>query len=146
MRHALLIFSLFALSACGDTAPDPQAVARAAAIPDAALFGATPCEQLQGVAAAGTKTDSRPGLSASLQAVYTRSCQICHENPAAGAPLRGDEAAWAPRVAQGMDQLLHHTIHGFQKMPPLGLCMSCSEEELAQLIRYMAGNVPTERN
>ena len=145
-----LLLGAALLGACGEPAPDPEALAKANAIPDRALFGASPCEEAAGSesaeagaqpAAAGSST----GLATQLQAVYARSCQICHENPAAGAPLRGDHAAWAPRIAQGMPLLMEHTIHGYKQMPPLGLCMSCTEAELEALIRYMAGDALQEK-
>ncbi len=74
-----------------------------------------------------------------LAEVYDGSCKLCHANPAAGAPLSGDHKAWAPRIAQGTDTLLDHTINGYQGMPPMGLCMQCSEEELIALIEFMSG-------
>ncbi|MBE0763098.1 cytochrome c5 family protein, partial [Escherichia coli] len=48
---------------------------------------------------------------------------------ASGAPLTGDAAAWAPRLAQGIDTLLDHSINGYKGMPPMGMCMQCSEEQ-----------------
>lgn len=74
-----------------------------------------------------------------LAQVYDTSCKLCHANPAAGAPLAGDKAAWSPRVAQGADTLLDHSINGYNGMPPMGLCMQCSEEQFLALISFMAG-------
>lgn len=73
-----------------------------------------------------------------LAALYQRSCQACHAVAATGAPLTGDDSAWAPRLAQGMDTLLNHVVDGFGGMPPLGLCMDCSAEEFAALISFMS--------
>ncbi len=70
--------------------------------------------------------------------LYNRSCRSCHASGASGAPLTGDQAAWAPRVAQGLDLMLDHTISGFKGMPPMGMCMDCSEEQFQALIEYMA--------
>lgn len=75
---------------------------------------------------------------AALAQLYAGTCQQCHANPAAGAPLAGDAQAWAPRLAKGMDTLLDHSINGFQAMPPLGLCMQCGEEDFRALIEFMA--------
>ena len=36
-------------------------------------------------------------------ALYTQVCQACHAAGVAGAPKFGDKAAWAPRIAQGID-------------------------------------------
>ncbi len=74
-----------------------------------------------------------------LAQVYDSSCKLCHANPASGAPLSGDKAAWNPRVAQGVDTLLDHSINGYNGMPPMGLCMQCSEEQFVALISFMAG-------
>ncbi|WP_207282812.1 cytochrome c5 family protein [Pseudomonas sp. FW300-N2F2] len=76
---------------------------------------------------------------AALAQVYDSSCKLCHANPGAGAPLTGDTNAWAPRVAQGADTLLDHAINGYNGMPPMGLCMHCSEEQFLALIAFMSG-------
>lgn len=73
-----------------------------------------------------------------LAQLYATSCKQCHANPAAGAPLTGDTLAWAPRIDKGMDTLLEHSINGFQGMPPMGMCMQCSEEQFRALIGFMA--------
>ncbi|KTC36188.1 MAG: c-type cytochrome [Pseudomonas sp.] len=75
-----------------------------------------------------------------LARIYDSSCKLCHANPASGAPLAGDAKAWAPRVAQGADTLLDHSINGYQGMPPMGQCMQCSEEQFLALIRFMSGH------
>ncbi|MBC9252372.1 cytochrome C [Pseudomonas alcaligenes] len=75
---------------------------------------------------------------AALAQLYGASCKQCHANPGAGAPLTGDAEAWAPRLEKGMDTLLEHSINGFQAMPPLGLCMQCSEADFRALIGFMA--------
>jgi cytochrome c5 len=74
-----------------------------------------------------------------LAQVYDSSCKLCHANPASGAPLTGDRAAWSPRIAQGVDTLLDHSINGYNGMPPMGLCMQCSEAQFVALIGFMAG-------
>ncbi|MEQ1439254.1 c-type cytochrome [Fontimonas sp. SYSU GA230001] len=73
-----------------------------------------------------------------VQRLYEQTCKACHGVPGTGAPLAGDAAAWAPRVAQGLDTLLDHTINGYKGMPPLGSCGDCSEDEFRALIRHMA--------
>jgi len=73
-----------------------------------------------------------------LARIYDSSCKLCHANPASGAPLTGDIQAWRPRIAQGADTLLDHSINGYNGMPPMGLCMQCSEEQFLGLIRFMS--------
>lgn len=73
-----------------------------------------------------------------LAQIYANSCQLCHANPAANAPLTGDRKAWEPRIQQGADTLLDHAINGYNGMPPMGQCVECSEEQFLQLIGFMA--------
>lgn len=74
---------------------------------------------------------------AELAEIYEYSCYSCHANPDSGAPLAGDEAAWGPRLDKGMDALLESTINGFGGMPPLGMCMDCTEDQFIALIEFM---------
>ncbi len=77
-----------------------------------------------------------------LARLYGQTCRTCHTTAATGAPLTGDRAAWAPRVAQGMPALIEHTVSGYKGMPPLGSCMDCTEQDFEALIRFMAGQPP----
>ena len=97
------------------------------------------CGKTEAPAAPAPVSSAAPAASAELQAIYDRSCRACHAVPGTGAPLTGDAKAWAPRVAQGIDTLLDHTINGFQSMPPMGACMDCSEEQFEELIELMSG-------
>lgn len=72
--------------------------------------------------------------------VYNGTCVSCHGTGAAGAPKFGDKAAWAPRIATGMDALLANATKGLNAMPPKGLCMACSEAELQSAIEYIVSN------
>ncbi len=74
------------------------------------------------------------------EAIYQGNCSACHGTGAAGAPKMGDVAAWAPRVAQGMDMLMNAAKSGKNAMPPKGLCMDCSDDELKSAIEYMVNN------
>ena len=73
-----------------------------------------------------------------LAALYNRSCRSCHTIAATGAPLTGDQAAWAERMAKGPAVLLENVIAGFGGMPPFGLCMDCDADEFDALILFMA--------
>ena len=76
--------------------------------------------------------------STSGEDVYNRSCFSCHAAGVAGAPKTGDAAAWAPRIAKGADALLESSKTGIPPgMPPMGMCMNCSDAELAAAIDYM---------
>lgn len=88
---------------------------------------------------AAARTAALAPTDPGLAKVYDSSCKLCHANPASGAPQTGDANAWQPRVAQGSDSLLDHSINGFKGMPPMGLCMQCSEEQFLALISFMSG-------
>lgn len=72
--------------------------------------------------------------------VYQASCFACHGTGALDAPKKGD-AAWKPRLAQGMDVLLKHAIEGIRSMPARGTCANCSDEELESAIKFMTEGV-----
>ncbi|EKP0306675.1 cytochrome c5 family protein [Aeromonas veronii] len=103
-------------------------------------------KDLEGIAGAG----AAPAAAASSgprdgETVYKGACFACHDTGAAGAPKRGDKAAWEPRVAQGIDTLKKHAIEGFTgksgMMPPRGTCTNCSDEEIENAIHYMTDNL-----
>ena len=86
----------------------------------------------------GCGDGSQVGQSHPGEDTYNRFCFSCHAGGVGGAPIPGDEEAWAPRVAKGRDALLTSVREGMPPgMPPMGLCMSCSDEDLAQAIDYM---------
>lgn len=69
---------------------------------------------------------------------YNRSCIACHAAGAAGAPRSFQVNAWAPRLEKGMPALLQSVEKGLNAMPPKGLCMDCSVDEVQALITYMS--------
>lgn len=69
---------------------------------------------------------------------YNKTCIACHSSGAAGAPKTGDAAAWAPRLAKGMDALVQSVEKGLNAMPPKGMCFDCSADEYKALIEYMS--------
>ncbi len=79
-----------------------------------------------------------PAFADADMAKYGRSCAMCHESGAAGAPKTGDVKAWEPRLAKGMDVLMESVKNGLNAMPPTGLCSDCTNEEYEALINYMA--------
>jgi cytochrome c5 len=75
------------------------------------------------------------------EGVFKAACIACHGAGIAGAPKFGDKAAWAPRIAKGMDTLHQHSIKGFQGqagvMPPKGGRMDISDELIQKAVDYM---------
>ncbi len=70
--------------------------------------------------------------------VYAAACTTCHAAGVAGAPKKGDVAAWDKRLAKGFDATLANAIKGLNAMPAKGLCMDCSDDELSAAIKYMS--------
>ena len=70
--------------------------------------------------------------------LYTQVCAVCHIAGVAGAPKLGDKAAWAPRIAQGIDALAASVIKGKGAMPPRG-GSTASDAEIKGLVGYMVG-------
>lgn len=75
------------------------------------------------------------------QSIYDSTCVACHLSGVAGAPKPDDKAAWAPRLEKGADALLESVKNGLNAMPPKGTCMTCSDEQLAELIELMTKEV-----
>jgi len=71
------------------------------------------------------------------QAIYTSVCFACHDTGVAGAPKRGDAAAWEPRLAQGIETVYDHAINGLNVMPPKGGNPSLSDAEVKAAVDYL---------
>ena len=78
-----------------------------------------------------------PAFAADGKAVYDKTCVACHATGVANAPKLGDKAAWAPRIALGLDGLLKSAIAGKNAMPPKG-GSDANDVELARSIVYIA--------
>lgn len=72
------------------------------------------------------------------EAIYNKACGVCHANGIAGAPRLGDQAAWADRIAAGMDSMVSNAINGKNGMPPKGGHAYLSDAEIADVVAYMA--------
>jgi cytochrome c5 len=68
--------------------------------------------------------------------LYSVSCIACHAAGVAGAPKFGDKAAWAPRIATGLDALTASVIKGKGAMPPKG-ASAASDADLRAAVEYM---------
>jgi cytochrome c5 len=71
--------------------------------------------------------------------IWDGTCSACHGTGVLGAPKMGDKAAWAPRIAKGMDMLKTHALHGFNQMPAHGGNMALSDEDVVKALEYMVG-------
>lgn len=74
-----------------------------------------------------------------ISTTYASTCGVCHDQGNLNAPKKGDKAAWQRLITQkGMAALVKSTKDGMPQMPARGLCNSCSDEDFAALIDYMA--------
>lgn len=96
---------------------------------------------MQGDAAAAAPAAAAGSASGSAerspQDIYNAYCTTCHSIGLAGAPKTGEAADWEPRIAQGMDVVYQNAITGIRGMPPRGLCMDCSDEEMQAVTDWM---------
>lgn len=89
----------------------------------------------------GSAVAAAPAGPQSPEDVYNGACAACHGTGALGAPKFGAAGDWSPRVdARGVDQLITNAINGYNAMPAMGTCASCSEDDIAATVRYMVDN------
>ena len=109
----------------------PVAAAAPAAPVASAPPAAVPATQVAAATApAGGKVDGK--------AVYEKTCSVCHATGLAGAPKFGDKAAWAPRIATGLDALHNSALKGKNARPAKGGNMALSDAEVMAAVDYMA--------
>jgi cytochrome c5 len=111
--------------------PTPAAAtgpAAAAPVAAAATAGAAPQ-----VAAAPQAAGAN---AAAGEALYKQTCAVCHAAGVAGAPKLGDKAAWAPRIAQGVDHITQLAMKGIGAMPPKG-GSNASDADFRAAVEYM---------
>jgi cytochrome c5 len=98
--------------------------------------------ELAAAAAAAVATPTPVATVMTGPQVYNAACIVCHQPPGlSGAPPIGDVAAWAPRLAQGMDTLYRHALEGLQGtagfMPPKGGRVDLSDDEIRAAVDYL---------
>jgi cytochrome c5 len=77
--------------------------------------------------------------------IYDNLCHSCHTSGAGGAPMITDKAAWAPRVAQGLDTLVKHATEGFTGshgvMPARGGNPALNDAQVKATVEWMVSQV-----
>jgi cytochrome c5 len=77
--------------------------------------------------------------------IFGQLCHTCHETGAGGAPKISDKAAWASRVAQGVETLDKHAIEGFTgksgMMPAKGGNPALTDEQVKATVSWMVDQV-----
>jgi cytochrome c5 len=71
--------------------------------------------------------------------LLSNNCLQCHANPESTAPLMGVAKDWKAVIEQGEDVTMKNLVLGIRGMPPLGYCSACSEQDLRELMRLVAG-------
>jgi cytochrome c5 len=116
-------------AAAAPAAAEAPAAAPAAAAPAAAAAAPAPAAAAPAVAANAGEN------------LYKQACVACHAAGVAGAPKFGDKAAWAPRVALGIDALTTSVIKGKNAMPPKGGAAAASDADIKAAVQYMVSAV-----
>jgi cytochrome c5 len=121
-------------------APGGEAAATPAAAP-APAAAAAPAPAAVAAAPAPAPAPAAAAAATATPALYTQACQVCHAAGVAGAPKLGDKAAWAPRLAAGVDGLTASVIKGKGAMPPRGGAMTASDADIKAVVAYMVDSV-----
>lgn len=122
--------------AAAPEAPEPQTSEPAVPAEVPATTTAEPAEAVE-----PPTPDEPEVLAADAGAkLYESNCKVCHEAGLLDAPKYGDKAAWAPRLAKGIDTLHMHSAQGFNKMPAQATD-KVSEAEVYAAVDYMVAAV-----
>ena len=115
-------------------AAETPAVTPPAATQPAQPAPASPAPKVTAAApASAAKPDPAHG-----QQIYRQACAFCHDKGVAGAPKLGDAAAWAPRLAQGMDALYASAMRGKGAMPAKGGNPSLADADVKAAVDFIA--------
>ncbi len=68
---------------------------------------------------------------------FNAICTGCHSTGALGAPKLGDKAAWAPRIAQGIEALYNSALKGKNSMPAKGGNPALSDADVKATVDYI---------
>lgn len=125
-----LSMSLFSVSSFAQDFSDEAIASRIAPISDVYIDGEI-------VTANTASSSDEPAEPRTGEQVYGTFCIACHGSGAAGAPIKGDAAAWGPRIAQGEETLIKHALSGFNAMPAKGTCSNCSDDEIIATVKFL---------
>lgn len=114
----------------------PTAAAAATEPASAAAMGAVSAAPVAAPAVTAVAAAEAPKAdAAAAPALYTQVCQACHAAGVLNAPKVGDKAAWAPRLALGIDGLTASAIKGKNLMPARG-GSAASDAEIKAVVTY----------
>ena len=89
---------------------------------------------------AGVAVAAAAPISSALRTgeeIYVNACTTCHSIGLAGAPKFADASTWGVRPDKGIAALTMSVKNGLNGMPPKGMCMDCSEDELSSAVQHM---------
>ncbi len=128
-------------NAAGGKFAEPEAAAPATtSAPAAAPAAEAPAAVVAAAPAAPAPAAATTVAAASGEALYKQACAVCHVAGVAGAPKFADKAAWAPRLALGLDGLTASVIKGKGAMPPKG-GSTASDADIKVAVQYMLDSV-----
>ncbi|ALS59595.1 c-type cytochrome [Pandoraea norimbergensis] len=120
--------------ASGAVAAAPASGAAPAADAGSAAAAAAAMASLKTAAPAAASAGSNLDAGKKL---YDTVCMACHAAGVMNAPKFGDKAAWAPRIATGMDTLHNAALKGLNAMPPKGGAANASDDDVKAAVDYM---------
>ena len=75
-----------------------------------------------------------------VAATYDQYCAMCHNTGMAGAPTRENADHWEARVSEvSFATVVANAINGINAMPARGMCATCSDDEISELVEYLSG-------
>ncbi|AKM30474.1 cytochrome C [Pandoraea faecigallinarum] len=122
--------------AAGAAASAPAAAPNAASGADAGSAAAAAAAMASLKTAAPAAASAGGNLDAGKK-LYDTVCMACHASGVMNAPKFGDKAAWAPRIATGIDTLHNAAIKGLNAMPPKGGAAGASDDDVKAAVDYM---------
>lgn len=144
IKLGLLVVGLgVAGAALAQSVRDQQIAERLTPVGSVCLAGeacATGGSSSAGSAAGGTSMAQAASAEFSAQGTYEQYCAMCHNTGMANAPRRDDAAHWTARVAEaGLATIINNAITGVNAMPPRGMCATCTDEQIGEVVQYLSG-------
>ncbi len=123
-----------------ESAMTPQAIAARIAPVGRVEFTETALAPAAAAAPASAEPTAAKAGPPDGKHIYSTVCFACHATGAAGSPKFGDKAAWAPRLALGLDTLVKVAMTGKGAMPPKGGNPSLTEADIRAAVEYMVSH------
>jgi cytochrome c5 len=131
---------VFMANKSGAKFEEPKAAAPAPAAAAPAAAPAAPMPAVAAAAPAPAAAAAPAPVADAGKALYETACLACHAAGVAGSPKLGDKAAWAPRLALGVDGLTASVIKGKGAMPAKG-GSAASDADIKAAVQYMVASV-----